>query len=322
MWWVRHLAVPCCGVAPEFDADSDDPPAGTLRCPGCGRTYPVEDGVVRFATESGYAESFGLQWDRFAATQVDHLNGTHISEDRLRSICGGSLELFEDAVVYDAGCGAGRYTAVAGRSGARVIAADLGLAAVRACRRNTGEIENVICIHADARRAPVTPRGVDMALSIGVYQHTPSPPDYLTEVASTVREGGRLILWGYERRLKTLAHPHRVLRPLTRRMPPERLLPLVERAAPALLRASDRLRSLPGGSVLARAVPVANYRGSLPLDDEQLLEWAVLDTFDWLSPAYDRPMSWSAVARVLADQGFAVTRTLEDSVSLVATRER
>jgi len=163
---------------------------------------------------------------------------------------------------------------------------------------------------------------MDVALSVGVYQHTPDPRAYLTDVADTVRAGGHLAFWGYERRLRTLAHPHRLLRPLTRRMRPETTLHLVERAAPALLRASDGARRLPGGVLLSRAVPIANYRGKLPLDDRQLLEWAILDTFDWLSPAYDRPMSWDAVAATLAAQEFAVTRTLDDSVGLIATRER
>jgi hypothetical protein len=36
---------------------------------------------------------------------------------------------------------------------------------------------------------------------------------------------------------------------------------------------------------------VANYEGVYPLNDDQLLDFAVLDTFDMLSPAYDRPQT-------------------------------
>jgi hypothetical protein len=42
---------------------------------------------------------------------------------------------------------------------------------------------------------------------------------------------------------------------------------------------------------LSRLVPVANYRGILPLNDTQLSEWALLDTFDWFAPRYDRPQT-------------------------------
>ena len=37
--------------------------------------------------------------------------------------------------------------------------------------------------------------------------------------------------------------------------------------------------------------PVANYEGMYGLDDRQLREWAVLDTFDMLSPQYDQPQT-------------------------------
>ena len=45
------------------------------------------------------------------------------------------------------------------------------------------------------------------------------------------------------------------------------------------------------GKLLKRAVPVANYDGILPLTEVQLREWALLDTFDWLSPEYDNPQT-------------------------------
>jgi hypothetical protein len=45
------------------------------------------------------------------------------------------------------------------------------------------------------------------------------------------------------------------------------------------------------GRRLRYAIPVANYEGVLPLSPAQLREWAVLDTFDMLSPAHDPPQS-------------------------------
>jgi hypothetical protein len=43
------------------------------------------------------------------------------------------------------------------------------------------------------------------------------------------------------------------------------------------------------GRKLRFAIPVANYDGIYPLNRAQLKEWAVLDTFDMLSPAHDHP---------------------------------
>jgi len=311
-WWLRYLSVPCCGSIPIL---KDEPE--TLACEACDVTYPIEDGVIRFGRSSDYASSFGVEWSQFSETQIDHRNGTTISTDRLREIAGGSLQLFRGVVAYDSGCGSGRFSAVAVQHGARVIAADLSLAAVRACRRNTRDLEDVVCIHAAAERLPVQERSIDVVLSIGVYQHTPDPIVHVRHVASVVRPGGRFVFWGYERRLKSLAHPKYALRPFTRRLDPAKLLGLVRRTSPALLRLSDMARKLPGGLYLSRLVPVANYAGLLPLDEQQRLEWAVLDTFDWLSPRYDRPATYAQVSGELERGGFRVKRTLDDSIGLV-----
>ena len=42
---------------------------------------------------------------------------------------------------------------------------------------------------------------------------------------------------------------------------------------------------------------MANYDGTLPLSKAQLREWAVLDTFDWLSPRFDNPQNLKTVRR-------------------------
>jgi SAM-dependent methyltransferase len=327
-WWLPYLSVPCCGgpaaVSPSARATDGAPAAlrelPSLSCQACGAGYPIEDGIIRFGETSDYAGSFGLQWQTFAETQIDDLNGTTISRDFLTEVAGGSLDLFGGAVAYDAGCGAGRYSAVAAAHGARVIAADLSLGALRAARRNLERYPDVVLVHADARRAPVRPSSVDVALSIGVYQHAPEPLSYVHAVAGTVQEGGSLVLWGYERRWQSYAHPKYLLRPLTRRRDPQRLLRRIERLAPSLLRVSDALRSLPGGRVWSRTVPVANYRGILPLDDRQRHEWAVLDTFDWLSPRYDRPLTYDRIENALEARGFRLTRTVTNSIGFVARR--
>lgn len=309
----QALAVPCCGAFPI-------PGDGVLVCSTCGASYSVANGIVRFGSDSGYAANFGLQWRRFSATQVDHLNGTTITRDRLREIAGGDLSFFEGALVYEAGCGAGRYTAVAAEHGARVVAADMALAAVAACRENSGRFADVVWVHADPARASVRSDSVDVAMSIGVYQHTPDPLEYIRGIARTVAPGGRIVFWGYERRWKSLLHPKYLFRPLSRHADPTWLLQMVEKLVDPLLRMSDALRKVPGGRVLARMVPVANYRGVLPLNDSQLREWAILDTFDWLSPRYDRPLPYRMVAGELARLGFSVRRTDPEAVGLVADR--
>jgi len=113
-----------------------------------------------------------------------------------------------------------------------------------------------------------------------------------------------LVVDVYERHWKGWLHPRVWLRPMTRRMDGVRLFRIIERSVPALLRVSDAVARVPLiGRHAKRVVPVANYRGQLPLSDAQLREWAVLDTFDWLAPAYDYPQTAETMARWLTDAG-------------------
>jgi hypothetical protein len=51
-------------------------------------------------------------------------------------------------------------------------------------------------------------------------------------------------------------------------------------------------------SLLQGLIPCNNYSGAKwasGFTDEQLIQWAILDTFDALSPAYDSPQSEATV---------------------------
>jgi hypothetical protein len=70
------------------------------------------------------------------------------------------------------------------------------------------------------------------------------------------------------------------------------------------MRVSRAVSRVPAiGRYLKRLVPVANYDGILPLNEQQMQEWAVLDTFDWLAPKYDQPQTAETLQRWLTDTG-------------------
>jgi hypothetical protein len=94
------------------------------------------------------------------------------------------------------------------------------------------------------------------------------------------------------------------LRPLTTKLPKDRLFAALRQLVPALLPVSRAAAMVPVvGSQLKRVIPVANYYGELPLDDRQQQEWALLDTFDWLSPAFDNPQTPETVTDWLTRAG-------------------
>ena len=85
----------------------------------------------------------------------------------------------------------------------------------------------------------------------------------------------------------------------------DKLLKIIISLAPFLLILSNTLRKTPFlGKYLSRLVPFANYKGIYPLNNTQLLEWGILDTFDMLSPTYDKPQSRKTLTNWLLDEGF------------------
>jgi hypothetical protein len=84
-------------------------------------------------------------------------------------------------------------------------------------------------------------------------------------------------------------------RPLTTRLPRAWLRRVVEWYVPRWLPLDTRLARVPRvGRFLTAVVPCWNYTGLLPLSPEELRAWAVLDTFDALSPRYDFPQTLEA----------------------------
>ena len=79
-------------------------------------------------------------------------------------------------------------------------------------------------------------------------------------------------------------------------MPRELLRRIVEWYVPRWLPVDTRLARVPKlGRFLTAVIPCWNYIGLFDLDREQLVAWAVLDTFDALSPRYDYPQKLEAV---------------------------
>jgi hypothetical protein len=102
------------------------------------------------------------------------------------------------------------------------------------------------------------------------------------------------------------------LRPITKRIPKDKLFKSLEVIVPILLPISIFISKIPLiGKVLKRAIPVANLADEIPLNMQQLKEWALLDTFDWLSPEYDNPQNGKTVYEWLSRAHFKNIKVLK-----------
>lgn len=253
--------------------------------------YPIRDFIPRFVPESNYADNFGVQWNHFRQTQLDSFSGHPISGTRLWKATNWSPDEIKGKWVLDVGCGAGRFAEVIVKSGAQLLALDYSNA-VDACYANLKQYHNLHVIQADVYAMPFVKELFPFIYSLGVLHHTPDVAKAFFALAPFLEPEGRLCVDFYERSWKSRILPKNLLRPFTKQMSMGTLFGLLERWVPRMLPVSIALGRIPiVGSLLKRIIPVANYQGVLPISEQQLYEWALLDTFDWFAPAYDNPQT-------------------------------
>ncbi|MDO8603544.1 MAG: methyltransferase domain-containing protein [Candidatus Omnitrophota bacterium] len=251
---------------------------------GCGREYPVTNGIPRFVANDGYVENFSFEWNRFNKTQLDSFNRTEISQVRFREVTGFGPEQLKGKFVLEAGCGMGRFLEAASKTADQVIGIDLSFS-VDAAMVNLRKFPNVHLIQADIYNLPLPLKSFDLIYSIGVLHHTPDPKAAFLRIAQLLRDKGAIAIWmSPKSRFPFLPKATSIARIFTTRMRKERLLNIIESVVPKVL----PLVRVPviGRSLKGWVIPVCDYKGKLPLIESQLLEWSILDTFDLLSPKY------------------------------------
>lgn len=289
----------------KSDGDAGEINEGVLVSADGAHRYPIRGGVPRFVPESNYADNFGMQWNHFSRTQLDSHTGQPISAKRFWAATGWSAEDMSDRWVLDVGCGSGRFAEVALSSGAQVVALDYS-SAVDACYRNLREHANLHVVQGDIYALPLARGSFPFVYSLGVLQHTPDVARAFKALPPMLSNPGRLCVDFYWKRLRTMLHMKYLLRPVTTRMPQQRLFGMLVEAVPSMLAVSQALSRVPGvGRVLQRLVPVADYTNRYPLNEQQLREWAVLDTFDWLAPRYDNPQTAGRIASWMKEAGLS-----------------
>lgn len=319
------LACPECGGALAVTTVEKDDEGevldGSLDCAGGVHQYPIEKGIPRFVPRDNYAESFGYQWNRFKLEQIDSANGTKLSTQRFYSETGWTKEWLKNKWVLDAGCGAGRFLDVASDSEAEVVGLDIS-SAIDAARANLAGRKNVHFVQASIYQPPFRPGAFDGCYCIGVVQHTPDPQQTMLTLPRVLRPGGRIAITAYERKPWTMLYGKYWLRPLTKRLNKRTLLSAIKSAMPVFFPVTNALFRLPlVGRLCMFVIPVANYVHESNLTPKQRYDWAILDTFDMLSPQYDQPRTQREVEKALADGGVVEVKRLPNAgVNIVGAK--
>ncbi|MCA9584249.1 MAG: methyltransferase domain-containing protein [Myxococcales bacterium] len=244
-----------------------------------GNKYPVDEGLPRFVEDEGYSASFGFQWNTHDRTQIDSDNGSTITQDRFFRGTGWPRRM-EGERILEVGCGSGRFTEVLVSTGADVCSLDYSRAA-DVTHRHFGDRVHVC--QASIYDMPYEKASFDRVFCFGVIQHCPDVHAAFNKLTEMLKPGGHLALDVYDARRVPLNARYRV-RWLTKRLPKELLYQTIARAVPAYMRVMPPLH--PYNQLV---FPIKDYRGVLPVSEAKAVELSVLDTFDSLSPAHDRP---------------------------------
>ncbi len=296
---IRYIICPDCKnelIIKDAKKDADNEiKSGILECTKCLRVYPIINHIPRFVLPENYSNSFGLEWTKHSRTQYDSYSGTNVSRTRFFNETGWPKNLAGE-IILEAGCGSGRFTEQAASTGAFVVSFDLSNA-VEANYASNGKKDNVFILQADLFNMPFRKDYFDKLFCLGVLQHTPDPKKAFLALPGYLKSGGKIVIDVYRKYgfWFQILNTKYWFRPITRRMNSEILYRLVSKYVNLMWPVSKLINRLPYGRWINVALLIADYRGVYDLNEDTLKEWAILDSFDKLSPVYDRPQTLKAV---------------------------
>jgi SAM-dependent methyltransferase len=294
---ISHLSCPKCRQTLGITGSE-------LVCDFCTLIFPILENIPRFVPKENYAESFGLQWNHFTGTQLDSRVGTSRSEERFSNETLWGKDVLENRLILDAGCGAGRFSEIALKFGAALIAVDYS-SAVNVAHKNLSA-KNRLIVQGDLAALPISNDTFDYIYCIGVLQHTSNPQVIVKELIRCLKIDGELTLTFYENSSWHVKFYSKYLvRPITKRLPKQLLLKIIEKSAPVWFPLTSFLYSLPNplSKILKFMIPIVNYVDFEYTTRQNAVSEAILDTFDMLSPTYDKPIKKSEVQKWVNESG-------------------
>jgi len=260
-----------------------------------GAKYPIRNFIPRFVPCDNYASSFGLEWNLHNKTQHDAYSGYKLSRKRFEAETKWKKDM-RGQYVLEAGCGAGRFTAFAAETSATVVSFDYS-SAIDVNYKNNGFRENVLFVQADICAMPFQKDFFDKIFCLGVLQHTPDPQKSFLSLVDALKPGGKIATDIYIKDIvHWLLHTKIYVRLVTSTMESEKLYSGIKSYVDFMWPLVKVIRKIPWkiGQAINWRLLVADFYQIMPSADDALLkEWAYLDTFDMLSPKYDKPQTIS-----------------------------
>jgi len=285
---------------------------------------PIEtsNGVSWFNPRENYASPFGKQWEMWSRTQLDSQTNLPLSRQRLRRVLGPLWESLGDLSVLEVGCGAGRFTEVLLSRGAMVTAVDIS-SAVEVCAASFGSSKRFRAVGASVTSLPFSHGQFDVVVCLGVIQHTPEPRRTIESLWEQVRPGGFLVVDQYRHSLSSWLRTTWAFRFFLKRLAPEAGVKITNMLVRTLLPMHRLVRGKRFLELLLnRLSPITSHYSTLPLSEEQQIEWAQLNTHDNLTDRYKFHTTRRRMERILTGLGCSdfYSRELPYTVELIGRK--
>lgn len=288
----------------------------SLACLSCKREYPVRDGIPRLRPPSEVPadakktrESFGWEWLRYPGSRVGD-DAVFLEETMIPP------SAFDGKLALDAGCGMGRYSAVALSLGAEVIAVDMSDSLIRVAEaaRSNPKLHPV---EGDLLHPPLKKGLFDLAYSQGVLHHTSDTRAAFAAVAPLVKKGGLLSVWLYGKAGRFADFKMNPLKPGREWIDRNRRLAWIVVGVRHFF--SDFVRvfttRLPIPFVYALCYPLT-VLGAVPglkyltFSVDPDFQARLIENFDWISPPYQWHHTKEELAGWYKEAGYEILSTL------------
>lgn len=282
------------------------------------KKIPIIHAIPRFEEGQNYVDNFGLQWNRFRSTQLDSATGKPLTTKRFWKNTKWQKEDLRGKTVLEVGSGAGRFTEILLNAGAKVISFDYS-SAVEANFENNAKRGDLFLFQGDLFNIPFDDGYFDYVFCYGVLQHTPDPKKAFFAIERKLKQGGKISVDIYLKDGKIRPWKSKYLwRPLTTKIPPEKLLKFLQRFIPLWLPFDTAIKHIPVlRNYLGAIIPCWNYFYIRDLSYKQKVEWAIMDTFDALAAAYDIPKTLQDVDSWFRAYGYSNYEIFEGSNGIV-----
>lgn len=301
---LKYLVCPTCKSVLNLKVEKHDNvhiESGSLQCSECQTNYAILRYIPRFVPLENYASGFGLQWTEHARTQYDSYSGANISEKRFFEETRWPRDL-TGQLVLEVGSGSGRFTEQAASTGAMIVSMDYSYA-VEANYASNGTKDNVLIVQGDIYKMPFRENYFDKLFCFGVLQHTPDVRKSFMELPQYLKNGGNLAIDVYDKYegYNPLYKTKYWVRHFTKGRNPEKLYKIITKYINFMWPIAKFIHKLPYGPQINWALLIADYQEHYDLSEDMLKEWAILDTFDMLSPVYDTPQTIETVKQWFHD---------------------